>query len=50
MHIKNALLNEDIKKVVVITHSQGGIIFSVALDNLLSDLPRECRFFFSILY
>ena len=41
-HIKEALLREDIKKIVVVAHSQGGIIISLALDNLLSDLPREC--------
>jgi triacylglycerol esterase/lipase EstA (alpha/beta hydrolase family) len=35
MTIKEALLDPNIKKVVVIAHSQGGII-------ILSDLPREC--------
>ena len=28
---------------MVIAHSQGGIVLSMALDNLLSDLPRECE-------
>jgi esterase/lipase superfamily enzyme len=42
MTIRDALLDPAIKKVVVIAHSQGGIIVSMALDNLLSDLPREC--------
>jgi len=41
-HIKKALLTEELKKVVVVAHSQGGIVISMALDNLLSDLPREC--------
>lgn len=41
-HIKEALLREDLKRVVVVAHSQGGIIISLVLDNLLSDLPREC--------
>jgi esterase/lipase superfamily enzyme len=42
-NIKKALIstNPELKKVVVIAHSQGGIILSMALDNLLSDLPRE---------
>ena len=42
MTIKNALLDPNTKTVIVIGHSQGGIIVSMALDNLLSDLPREC--------
>jgi alpha-beta hydrolase superfamily lysophospholipase len=42
LKIKEALLNEGLKKVVVVAHSQGGIITSLALDNLLADLPREC--------
>ena len=40
--IKKALLDKTITKVVVIAHSQGGIVLSMALDNLLSDLSREC--------
>ena len=42
-NIKDALVstNPKLQKVVVIAHSQGGIILSMALDNLLSDLPRE---------
>jgi esterase/lipase superfamily enzyme len=40
-NIKEALLNPDLQRVIVIAHSQGGIILSMALDNLLSDLPRE---------
>lgn len=41
--IKKALLDKTITKVVVIVHSQGGIVMSMALDNLLSDLSRECN-------
>ena len=40
--IRDALLDDKIKRVVVIAHSQGGIIISSAIDNLLADLPREC--------
>lgn len=41
--IKDALLAKEpeLQKVVVVAHSQGGIVLSMALDNLLSDLPRE---------
>jgi hypothetical protein len=42
MGIKQALLDDKIKKVIVIAHSQGAIIISGALDNLLADLAREC--------
>ena len=42
-NIKQALLDPSITKVVVIAHSQGGIVLSNALDNLLADLPRECN-------
>ena len=41
--IKPALLDPSITKVVVVAHSQGGIVLSMALDNLLADLPRECN-------
>lgn len=41
-YIKEALLRDDMERIVVVAHSQGGIIMSLALDNLLSDLPREC--------
>ncbi|KAL7416945.1 hypothetical protein BDY24DRAFT_378786 [Mrakia frigida] len=38
---KDALLNSDTKKVVVIAHSQGGIILSLVVDWLLADLPES---------
>ena len=41
-HIKEALLDPKLSKVVVVVHSQGGLIMSIALDNLLADLPRSC--------
>lgn len=41
--LKGALLDPGTDKVVVIAHSQGGLVLSMALDNLLSDLPRECK-------
>ena len=40
-HLKEFLIQEDIKKLVVIAHSQGGIILSSALDMLFADLPSE---------
>jgi esterase/lipase superfamily enzyme len=39
--LKEALMEPGVETVVVIAHSQGGIVLSMALDNLLSDLPRE---------
>ena len=42
-NIKPALLDSSITKVVIVAHSQGGIVLSMALDNLLADLPRECN-------
>jgi len=45
--IRLALLDKDITKVVVVVHSQGGIVMSMALDNLLGDLPRECASYFN---
>ncbi|KAF8542015.1 hypothetical protein BDD12DRAFT_877312 [Trichophaea hybrida] len=38
-HLKVALIDQNITKVVVIAHSQGGIILSAALDMLFADLP-----------
>jgi len=46
--IKMALLDESLTKVVIIVHSQGGIVMSMALDNLLADLPRECVSLFAL--
>jgi esterase/lipase superfamily enzyme len=42
MEIRKALLDDKIKRVIVIAHSQGGIIISMALDDLLSELDRDC--------
>lgn len=38
-HLKSILMDPKITKVVVIAHSQGGIILSTALDSLFADLP-----------
>ncbi|KAL8715185.1 MAG: hypothetical protein Q9220_001143 [cf. Caloplaca sp. 1 TL-2023] len=40
-YVKSALINPDIKKVVLIGHSQGGIIVSMVLDHLFPELPAE---------
>jgi hypothetical protein len=41
-HLKEALMDEETHKLVVVAHSQGGIVLGMALDSLLADLPREC--------
>ncbi|RPA96473.1 hypothetical protein L873DRAFT_1845397 [Choiromyces venosus 120613-1] len=38
-HLKSVLLDNNIRKCVVIAHSQGGIILSTALDSLFADVP-----------
>ncbi|RPB16964.1 hypothetical protein P167DRAFT_499627 [Morchella conica CCBAS932] len=40
-HLKAVLMNNEITKVVVIAHSQGGIILSTALDSLFADVPSD---------
>ena len=40
-YIKACLLDPTISKVVLIAHSQGGIVASLALDSLFVDLPLE---------
>jgi hypothetical protein len=40
-YLKTSLLNPSIKKVVLVAHSQGGIIASMALDWLYADLPSS---------
>lgn len=40
-HLKEKLSDREIKKCVVIAHSQGGIILSIVLDCLFADLPDE---------
>jgi triacylglycerol esterase/lipase EstA (alpha/beta hydrolase family) len=43
--LKENLMDSTKKKVVLIAHSQGGIITSLILDALLADLPQvECSF------
>ncbi|KAB8437363.1 hypothetical protein FH972_025043 [Carpinus fangiana] len=39
--IRDAMLDENLDKVVVIAHSQGGIITSLALDNLYATMPTQ---------
>ena len=46
-HIKEALLEESLTKIIIVAHSQGGIVISMVLDNLLADLPRECTIILS---
>lgn len=40
-HLKGVLMNREITKVVVVAHSQGGIILSTALDSLFADVPSD---------
>ena len=40
-YLKGELTSPAVTKVVVLAHSQGGIILSAALDMLLVDLPSE---------
>ena len=40
-YLKGRLTCKDVSKLVVLAHSQGGIILSAALDMLLADLPNE---------
>ena len=37
-HLKSILLDDNIRRCVVIAHSQGGIILSTALDSLFADV------------
>ena len=41
-YAKDTLVDPTVKKVVLIGHSQGGIIASLVLDQLLTELPAEC--------
>ncbi|KAL8950362.1 MAG: hypothetical protein Q9222_003596 [Ikaeria aurantiellina] len=41
-HVKAVLLDPDVKKVVLIGHSQGGIILSLIIDQLFAELPVDC--------
>ena len=40
-YVKACLLDPTVSKVVLIAHSQGGIVASLALDSLFADLPLE---------
>lgn len=40
-HVKACLCDPTVRKVILIGHSQGGIILSMVIDELLSDLPQE---------
>ena len=41
-HVKAVLLDSDVKKVVLIGHSQGGIILSLVIDQLFAEMPVGC--------
>lgn len=40
-YVKACLADPTVTKVVLIGHSQGGIIISMVLDELFADLPRS---------
>ena len=40
-YVKSYLSDPNVNKVVLIGHSQGGIIVSMVVDRLLADLPIE---------
>ena len=40
-HVKACLADPSVEKVVLIAHSQGGIIASLVLDKLFTDLPSD---------
>ncbi|KAL9602754.1 MAG: hypothetical protein Q9219_001597 [cf. Caloplaca sp. 3 TL-2023] len=40
--IKEHLVDETVKKVVLVAHSQGGIIVSMVIDHLLAELNKDC--------
>ena len=41
LYLKGELKKQTVTKLVVLAHSQGGIILSAALDMLLTDLPCD---------
>ena len=41
-YVKAVLVDPTVKKVVLIGHSQGGLIVSLVLDELFSELPTSC--------
>ena len=40
-YVKACLCDPTVQKVVLVGHSQGGIIVSMVIDELLTDLPQE---------
>ncbi|KAG6995830.1 hypothetical protein G7Y79_00041g077820 [Physcia stellaris] len=40
-YVKACLCDPTVRKVILIGHSQGGIIISMVIDELLKDLPQE---------
>ena len=40
-YVKACLLDPTVSKVVLIAHSQGGIVASLVLDSLFTDLPLD---------
>lgn len=40
-YLKACLCDPTIRKIVLVAHSQGGIVATMALDHLFADLPRE---------
>lgn len=41
-YVKAILVDQTVNKVVLIGHSQGGIIISLVLDQIFTELPAEC--------
>ncbi len=40
-YVKACLIDPTVTKVILLGHSQGGIITSLVLDELFADLPRS---------
>jgi hypothetical protein len=40
-HLKAFVLDPSVRKVVVIAHSQGGLVLSMVLDRMYADLPCD---------
>ncbi|KAL8935801.1 MAG: hypothetical protein Q9216_005253 [Gyalolechia sp. 2 TL-2023] len=40
--VKEHLVDQEVRKVVLLAHSQGGIIASMVVDHLLTELSGEC--------
>ena len=39
--IYNHITRQEVKKIVLLAHSQGGLIASLVVDRLFSELPSE---------